>query len=88
MFRVPDPADPGLLDPGGPMLFRHTPSLTPREAAEGLSRGNPQLVDVRQSPEVAQARVEGARSTHLNELAHRLGELDADRPVAFLCASA
>ncbi len=69
------------------MLFRRTPSLSPNEAAVRLRRGELQLVDVREPAEVAQGRVEGARHIPLGQLAGRLGELDRDRQVAFLCRS-
>ncbi len=69
------------------MLFRRSNSLTPSEAAAALSRGDLQLVDVREDAELAEASVEGARHIPLGELPGRLGELDPDRPVAFLCRS-
>lgn len=69
------------------MLFRRSNSLTPSEAAAALTRGELQLVDVREPAELAQARVDGAKHIPLAQLAGRLGELDRERPVAFLCAS-
>lgn len=69
------------------MLFRRSKSLTPHEAADALSRGELQLVDVRERAELAQARIEGAKHIPLGQLSGRLGEIDSKRPVAFLCRS-
>jgi rhodanese-related sulfurtransferase len=69
------------------MLFRRSKSMTPTEAAAALSRGELQLVDVREPAELSEARVAGATHIPLGQLTGRLGELDHDRPVAFLCAS-
>lgn len=69
------------------MLFRRSKSLTPTEAAEALGRGALQLVDVREAAELAEARVQGAEHIPLGQLSARLGELDRDRPTAFLCRS-
>ena len=69
------------------LLFRHSSSLTPTEAAAAMRRGELQLVDVRQPAELHQGRVAGARHIPLGQLAGRLGELDRSRPVAFLCHS-
>ncbi len=69
------------------MLFARLKSMTPAEAADAMRRGDLQLVDVREPAELAQARIEGATHIPLGQLKARLGELDRDRPVAFLCAS-
>lgn len=69
------------------MLFRRSKSLTPSEAAAAMRRGQLQLVDVREAPELAGARVEGAKHIPLGELSARVSELDPSRPVAFLCRS-
>jgi rhodanese-related sulfurtransferase len=69
------------------MLFRRSKSLTPSDAADAMRRGELQVVDVREPAELAQARVAGATHIPLGQLASRLGELDRNRPVAFLCAS-
>ncbi|HEX8977800.1 MAG TPA: rhodanese-like domain-containing protein [Solirubrobacteraceae bacterium] len=69
------------------MLFRRSRSLTPGEAAEALGRGELQLIDVRESAELAEARVEGATHIPLGDLPQRLDELDRRRPLAFLCRS-
>ncbi len=69
------------------MLFRRSKSLTPSEADDAMSRGELQLVDVREPAELAEARIDGAAHIPIGELPSRLAELDRDRPVAFLCAS-
>ena len=69
------------------MLFRRSKSMTPAEAADAMRRGEVQIVDVRAAAELAEARIDGASHIPLDQLKARLGELDRDRPVAFLCAS-
>jgi len=69
------------------MLFSRSKSLTPTDAAAAMTQGELQLIDVREAGEVAEARVKGARHMPLGRLSTRLGELDRDRPVAFLCRS-
>lgn len=69
------------------MLFHRSKSLTPREAADALSRGELQLVDVREKAELAGSRVDGAKHIPLRQLPQRLRELDGDKPAAFLCRS-
>jgi len=69
------------------MLFSRPKSLTPSDAAAALARGELQLIDVRESSELNEARVKGARHIPLGQLPAKLGDLDRDRPVAFLCRS-
>jgi rhodanese-related sulfurtransferase len=69
------------------MLFSRSKSLTPSHAAAALARGELQLIDVRETSELSEARVKGARHIPLAQLPAKLGELDSDRPVAFLCRS-
>ena len=69
------------------MLYRRFNSLAPTEAAAAFQRGELQLVDVREAAELATLRVEGAIHIPLATLPSRLGELDRDRAVAFLCRS-
>jgi rhodanese-related sulfurtransferase len=71
----------------GSMLFRRSNSLAAEEAAAALRRGELQLVDVREPAELAEARIDGAKHIPLGQLRGRIGELDRDRPVAFLCRS-
>ena len=69
------------------MLFSRSKSLTPTDAAAALARGELQLIDVREPSELSEARINGARHIPLGQLSAKLGELDRDRPVAFLCRS-
>ena len=69
------------------MLFSRSKSLTPSDAAAALSRGELQLIDVREPSELNEARIKGARHIPLGQLPAKLGDLDRDRPVAFLCRS-
>ena len=69
------------------MLFSRSKSLTPSDAAAALARGELQLIDVREPSELNEARVKGARHIPLGQLPAKLGDLDRDRPVAFLCRS-
>ncbi len=69
------------------MLFSRSKSLTPSDAAAALARGELQLIDVREPAELSEARIKGARHIPLGQLRAKLGELDRDRPVAFLCRS-
>ena len=69
------------------MLFSRSKSLTPNDAAAALARGELQLIDVREPSELSEARVKGARHIPLRQLSAKLGELDRDRPIAFLCRS-
>ena len=69
------------------MLLRRPKSLAPQDAATALARGEVQLIDVREARELADARIEGATHIPLGQLTGRLGGLDRNRPVAFLCRS-
>ena len=69
------------------MLFSRSNSLTPSDAAAALARGELQLIDVRESSELNEAQVKGARHIPLGQLPAKLSGLDRDRPVAFLCRS-
>ena len=69
------------------MLFSRSKSLTPTDAAAAMARGELQLIDVREPSELSDSRIKGARHIPLGQLSSKLGELDRDRPVAFLCRS-
>lgn len=69
------------------MLFTRTPTVDPAEAERRLRAGELVVVDVREPAEVRAGRVPGARTIPLGQLPARLGELERDRPVAFLCRS-
>jgi rhodanese-related sulfurtransferase len=69
------------------MLFSRSKSITPSDASAALARGELQLIDVRELAELSEARIKDARHIPLGQLPAKLGELDRDRPVAFLCRS-
>ena len=62
--------------------------ITALELNEQLKSGtDAQIVDVRESAEVADGMIAGARHIPLGELPARLGELDKTRPVVAVCRS-
>ncbi len=69
------------------MLFtrKKTDQLSPAEAAESVHDGKLVLVDVREHDERAEGSPAGSRHIPLGALSARIGELPADRPVAFIC---
>lgn len=71
------------------MLFTRSsaPALSVADAARGVRDDGLVLVDVREPRERAGARPAGSRHIPLRELDSRLGELPADRRVAFICQS-
>jgi rhodanese-related sulfurtransferase len=65
-----------------------TQDLGPAELRRRLNAGEPlQLVDVREEPEFAAARLAGARLIPLGELEKRAAELDRSRPAVLICRS-
>ena len=58
-----------------------------RGAARGAPAGQLLVLDVRRPGEHQAGHVPGALNLPLNELEQRLGEVDATRPVAVICAS-
>lgn len=69
------------------MLFSRSKSLDPNDAAAAMTRGELQLIDVREPAEVREARAKGAMHIPLGQLTSKLDELDRHRPVAYLCRS-
>jgi rhodanese-related sulfurtransferase len=59
--------------------------LSPEVAAELLSRGEAQLVDVREPYEHEAGRIAGARHVELGTLAAEAETIDRGRPVVFYC---
>lgn len=57
--------------------------ITPQQLAEQLKSGR----DVRESDEVAEGMIPGAKHIALGELAGRLNDLDKSRPVIAVCRS-
>jgi rhodanese-related sulfurtransferase len=65
-----------------------TQDLGPAELRRRLEAGEPlQLVDVREEPEFAAARLAGARLIPLGEMERRAAELDRSRPLVLMCRS-
>jgi rhodanese-related sulfurtransferase len=63
--------------------------ITPQQLAEQLKTGSDaQIVDVRESDEVVEGMIAGAKHIALDELAGRLNELDKSRTVIAVCRSA
>ncbi len=54
-------------------------------ARRAMRSGRLVLFDVRERHERDRDPLPGTRSLPLSELAHRLGELPDDRPIAFIC---
>ena len=69
------------------MLVRRTRSISAEQAAARLAAGDITLVDVREASELHGGRVRGAVHIPLLQLTDRVSELEAERPVAFLCRS-
>lgn len=69
------------------MLLRRSKALSPREAHDSASRGELQLVDVREPRELAEASIPGAVNIPLGQLPARIEELDPGRRHAFVCRS-
>lgn len=62
--------------------------ITPQQLAEQLKSGSDaQIVDVRESAEIAEGMIPGATHIALGELAGRLSGLDKSRPVIAVCRS-
>ena len=68
-------------------MFGRKNTIDVVEALAGHRAGRLVLVDVREAGERARASVPGSRHLPLGELEHRLGELPADQPIAFICQS-
>lgn len=67
------------------MLFRGKHTMNVVEARAEQRTGRLVLVDVREHHERARGFAPGSRHLPLGQLKQRLGELPADRPVAFIC---
>lgn len=62
--------------------------ITPQQLAEQLKGGyDAQIVDVRESEEVADGMIPGARHIALGALVECLNDLDKSRPVIAICRS-
>ena len=67
--------------------FKRNHTMDVVEALAGLQAGRLALVDVREDAERERGFVPGSQHLPLGQLKRRLGELPADRPVAFICQS-
>ncbi|WP_156288869.1 rhodanese-like domain-containing protein [Oceanobacillus salinisoli] len=62
--------------------------VTPKEIAQRLKKGEEVIViDVRESSEVANGKIPGAKHIPLGQLALRKGELDKDKNYFITCQS-
>jgi rhodanese-related sulfurtransferase len=61
--------------------------MDPREAAELLSGGGAQLVDVREPDEHEAGRIAGSLHIELQRLPGEAEALDRERPILFYCRS-
>lgn len=59
--------------------------LSPQQVSEMLSKGETQVVDVREPYEYEAGHIAGVKHIELEHLASRSGEIDKDRPVVFHC---
>ena len=59
--------------------------LQPEDVRDRLTRGEVDLIDVREQYEWDAGRIPGARHIELERLASRSGEIPGDRPVVFQC---
>jgi rhodanese-related sulfurtransferase len=69
------------------MLFKPKRTIDVATALAAQQAGRLILVDVRENGERARGFAPGSRHLPLGQLKQRLGELPADRPVAFICQS-
>jgi rhodanese-related sulfurtransferase len=69
------------------MLSKRKSTMDVAEVLAGHEAGRLVLVDVREDSERARGFARGSRHLPLGQLEQRLGELPADRPVAFICQS-
>ncbi len=58
---------------------------TPQQVADLLAKGEVQLVDVREPHEFEAGHIANAAHVGLAELASRVEELDANKPLVFYC---
>ncbi len=59
--------------------------LTPEQAQELAAKGEVRLVDVRETYEWNEGRIEGARHVEMDQLSAEAGSLSGDPPVVFYC---
>ncbi len=70
------------------MFQDHIEEITPSELAERIKRGDDfDLIDVRESHELAVAYIPQARHIPLGDLEHEIGTLDPTREIVVMCRS-
>jgi rhodanese-related sulfurtransferase len=67
------------------LFSRKTKTIAPADAARAADAGELQLVDIRPEAEATEERIAHALNIPFGPLDARLGEIDAARPVAFVC---
>jgi phage shock protein E len=67
-------------------LFLRTRRISKEDLMTLVQQGA-QIVDVRSPQEFASAHAQGSRNIPLDQLAHRVAELDRSKPVVVCCAS-
>ena len=67
------------------MFSRKTKTIAPVDAARAADAGQLQLVDIRPEAEATDQLIAHALNIPFGQLDARLGEIDAARPVAFVC---
>lgn len=84
---MPSSQNPSPCDESAPAQVRE---LSPREYVRrwpGESSAEVLLLDVRELPEIALARIDSARLLPMSEIVARLDELPRDRPIVVMCHS-
>ena len=73
------------IEEGPTMLRMQNSELDPTEVSKRHEAGEIQLVDVREQFEYDAGHVPGSLHLPMNEVVTRAGEIDKDKPVAFIC---
>ena len=73
------------MEEGPTMLRMQNFELQPTDVAKRYEAGEIQLVDVREQFEYDAGHVPGSLHLPMNEVVARAGEIDKDKPVAFIC---
>lgn len=78
--------NPFRPNPPLPVMTTLHSVIHPRDI-DATSHDRPQLIDCRSSGEFASGHIPGSINIPLEELRARMGDIDASRPVVFVCAS-
>lgn len=73
----------------GFMFFTNIKEIDARELAEWMSDESRtfRIIDVREAMEIAQGSIPGAEAMPMSTLGNRLGEIDRDEHLVFICRS-